>query len=236
MVVQFSQDLLADPLGFLASSAPNMTGAVGLDPGVVGTFTARPTPNFKIRYRTGARLLGRGNAKADGRSFELRWKRPADGGDLGEVEEFNAYWSGYAGGLATHCDLPGGGAAALMLTPRVDGCTLTFVLGPGGAARFGHYNLKAGNATLGGAAMAEAAEANHPGQNPAVFSKEYYYSKAKRSVSPELGKRTMVNAFGVRQGGAWRFFVQYLESKDDGYQIRGVEELVAGARYIAAGV
>lgn len=121
-----------------------------------------------------------------------------------------------------------------MLTPRVDGCTLTFAPAAGGGIRFGHYNLKDGPATLSGPQMAAAAANNYEGVVPAVFSKEFYYSKAKRETSPELGRRTFVNAVGVRKNGVWRFFVQYLEPKGDGFQIRGVDELKAGAQYIAA--
>lgn len=229
----FLEAILADPAAFLSCNAANMTGNVQLAPGESGTFKARRQPTFKVRYRTGSKFLGMGNAKATGDAWELRAHKPGDG-TSSEEQLFEAIWSGYGGGLATHCTLGTGGGPDLMLTPRVDGCTLTFGPAAGGGVRFGHYNLKDGAATLAGPQMAAAATNNYEGVVPAVFSKEFYYSKAKRETSPALGRRTFVNAVGVRKNGLWRFYVQYLESKGDGFQIRGVDELQAGAQYIAA--
>jgi hypothetical protein len=233
MAVTFSTDIVADPSAYLARNVAAMAGKVSLQPGQSGKFIAAPYPTFKVRYRTGSQFLGMGNAKADGEAFDLRWMGSGAVAPGGEYELFDAIWSGYEGGKPTHCDLPGGGPVALMLTPRLDGCTITCAARAGGGARFGHYNLKEGADTLSGEEMAKAARANHPGENPGILTKEFYYSKAKREVSLELGKRTMAYAFGVRLGGTWRFFVQYLESKGDGYQIRGVDELVSGSQRIA---
>lgn len=100
----FLDAIVSDPVAFLSCNAANMSGNVQLAPGETGTFKARKQPTFKVRYRTGSSFLGMGNAKATGEAWELRSHKAGDGA-AGEEQLFQAVWSGYGGGLATHCTL-----------------------------------------------------------------------------------------------------------------------------------
>jgi hypothetical protein len=227
------EDLVDDPIAFLSRNALNMAGSVPKDSREPINFLAFANPAFKVRYRSGSKFFKIGNKKCSGTAYELRYPHPWFVATEA-TEKFTAVWSGYKGGTAVHCKLPSQGGPDVMLTPRVDGCTLTFAK-DGNDMKFGHYNLMnvTGKSTKTGSEMREAAAFNYGDDNASVFSKEYYYSKAKRINTNTNDKRTCVNAVGVRKNRQWDFYVQYLESKGDGFQIRGAEQLKAGAKYIA---
>jgi len=238
--MSFLTDIVANPAGYLDLNLVQFRSRCPLNPGTTGTFVVKADNTAHVRYRTGTAFLAWGNKKADGRLFEVKYQKPGEPSPTGNFESFDAIWSGYAGSKATHCTLTGGnGGPDVMFTPILDGCTVTYVSLAGGGMKFGHYNLKdttdpvvANQPTLAGPEMVKAAKANYGNHNPAVLSKEYYYSKAKRNSSTTGMKRTTTNVIGVRVGGHWRVFAQYVEPKGIGaaqtFQIRGVEELTNG--------
>jgi hypothetical protein len=191
-------------------------------------------PQFasEVRYRTGAKVGRFGNAKATGTFYEARkWDEFC--AENATSERVEVVWSGYTPGRATHCILDDAGGPDIMFTPRLDGCSLTWGAHGGGIA-FGHYNLltddKTGTVATGD--MAEAGRGYFGEGNFGIISKEDYFAKAKRITAATGDRRTTANAFGVRKGGAWHFYIQYIETKGLGVlQIRGAEELTAGTRY-----
>lgn len=236
MTIDIVTKLTADPIGFLSSNVVTFRGGVTANAEEIADFYISPQ-NMNVRYRTGSKFMGLGNAKANGRFYTVSQLKP--GWSLkAEEESFRAMWSGYVGKQAIHCELPANSQASIMLTPLLDGCTVTWSHRPDGSARFGHYNLKADAAngtgpTLGAAGMRTAAIQNYGQEAVGTLSKEYYYDKAKR-VSEQAnvaGKLASANAFGVKQGGKWSFYVQYMESKGTATQIRGVEKLRPARHY-----
>lgn len=231
-------DLLADPLGFLSTNALQFEGNVNVGAGKSGMFYVEPYPSMHVRYRTGSKFLGMGNSKADGRAYKVRFKKPEEPLSKHAVQ-FEAVWSGYKGGIATYCELPSTGGADIMLTPRMDGCTLTFAASNTGGMKFGHCNIKgADKNTVTAQEMQDAVADEINIDNATVLTKEYYYSQAKRNSVNTGDKRTIANAVGVRDNGVWKFYIQYLEPKGVGaagcYQIRHAEHLAQGAKYISA--
>ena len=125
MPIDFVDSLVADPMGFLASNCVMMAGAVSCPAEAVGNFIIAPyTGQTIIRYRNWG--------KKTGHYYEIRQYNPG-GYRPPDSEDFEAIWSGYAGGHATHCELPVLGKRSVMLTPRLDGCTLTWLQRPDGS-------------------------------------------------------------------------------------------------------
>jgi hypothetical protein len=236
MPINFIAAMTADAMAYLATNRVTFRYNCPYAPEEVARFTITRIAGAPIRYRTGSRFLGMGNAKATGENFEVFAENPHRARGI-EEETFTAVWSGYRGGHAIHCDLRAAGGPDVMLTPMLDGCTLTWQRNPDGSARFGHYNLKAviNGPTLDQDDMRQEAINRYGTEDIGTMSKEYYYNKAKR-INPTSGdKRTMANAFGVRHGGGWHFYIQYIEAKGVGraatMQIRGVEELAPARWY-----
>jgi hypothetical protein len=183
------------------------------------------------RYRTGSVFLGAGNKKEDGACEHVRWQG-ANHHELANpgVGYFDAWWSGYKGGLAIHCDLPSAGGPDIMLTPELTGCTVVWVVKGDGSARFSHYNLKdgGGKLTLDDTSMiARAREDYDDNANMGSLSKGYYYGLAKHE-QPSGGYAATGSILGWRQGGRWSFWAQFIEDKNGVSQIRKVQELPAG--------
>ena len=232
MAIDFAANMLGDTVGFLSTNVI-LTSTVKAVPGAPVDFQVR-VPQFpsRVRYRTGSRFLGRGNAKATGLQYEARkWDEWCVENDTSE--KVRVVWSGYAAGAPTHCQLDADGGPDIMFTPRLDGCSLTW--GPlGGGTSFGHYNLltddKSG--TVDQPDMVAEGQRQFGGDNFGIISKETYFNKAKRVSATTGDRRTMASAFGVRRGGIWKFYMQYMETEADGtLQLREAEELTAGTKY-----
>jgi hypothetical protein len=234
MAIDFVVNMMADAIGFLSTHCIQ-TSTVKVATGGTAFFQVRKPPHPDlVRYRTGSKFAGMGNSKATGVHLEARlWD--AWSAENADSERVEGVWSGYGIGLPTHCTLPNAGGPDIMFTPRLDGCSLTWGA-LGGGTVFGHYNLLTDDKT-GTVARADMKQAgtDHFGDQPfGIISKETYFNQAKRNDPTTGDKRTTANAFGVRHGTAWHFYIQYIETKPAGLQIRGVEELTAGTKYNAA--
>jgi hypothetical protein len=233
MPIDFVANITGDPDAFLSVNCVMYRGASPFapdQPGASAPFLISPTATA-VRYRTGSRMFGKGNAKADGASYEIRAYKIATPRTAGD-ETFEAVWSGYQGGAARTCVLPATGGPNVMVTPKLDGCTLTWRSNPDGSASFGHYNLKGGPNTLAADDMRTQAEALEGAEGLGGVSKEHYYSFAKRVADGAPGKRTIANAFALRAGGGgWSVWAQYIEVKGAVYQIRAVERIEPGRWY-----
>lgn len=180
----------------------------------VGMFDRAGT----ARVRTGSRLLGIGNAKADASMFELRW-----GGDVHRpfpqgTPMFQVQWSGYKAGQGRTATLPAAGGPDIMLTPEFTGCTAVCRGNGDGSANFSHYNLMNGAATLDDADMRAIAQAEYGG-GQATMTKGDMRGRSKR------GGAVVATVAGVRRNGGWEFWAQFREDKPSGEQIRSVERI-----------
>jgi hypothetical protein len=170
------------------------------------------------RVRTGSRLLGRGNVKANASRFDLRW----DGNLLVPLPPgtttFAVHWSGYRAGQGRDAHLPAAGGPDIMLTPEFTGCTAVCRTNADGSGQFSHYNMKAGASTLADDDMRAIAEAAYGG-GQSTLTKGDVRAYGKRS------ENVCATVVGVRRHGRWEFWAQLREDKASGEQIRAVVRL-----------
>ncbi len=223
------KEFVPDPARFLEKNHLSYAGGVPSTTGGDKAWFGLVPIDRGCRARTGNVFLGMGNAKVDGACFEIRarkcnhWSLKNPG-----VEYFPAWWSGYKGGIAVHCNLPSSGGPNIMLTPALTGCTVVWVMHSDGSARFSHYNLKNGKLTLPDNEMiAHAREDYGNDANMGSLSKGYYYGLAKHEQASG-GKVARGTIIGWRQGGRWTFWGQFVENKNGVSQIRKVMQLPAG--------
>lgn len=219
--------LINDPAAFLRAYAVKWAGKGPANQGPITAALCDGTGESQARVRTGSKLVGLGNAKADVQTFILRdtnfphWQI-ADAATL----TFPAVWSGYVAGQAANAVLPNAGGANIMLTPEFTGCTAVCHTNADGSANFSHYNLlkENGKETLDVAQMRAVADETYA-NGCILMTKESQRSYAKVATN---GVRSTV--IGFRRNGRWEFWVQHRESKPvdsntSSIQIRAVLQL-----------
>jgi hypothetical protein len=219
--------LLNDPPAFLRSYAVKWAGKGPANQGPITAALCDGSGESQARIRTGSKIFGKGNAKADVQSFILRdtnhahWQI-ADAGTL----TFPAMWSGYVAGQAANANLANAGGPGIMLTPEFTGCTAVCHTNADGSATFSHYNLlkESGKETLDVAQMRAVAEETYA-NGFILMSKESQRGFAKVQSN---GVRSTV--IGFRKHGFWEFWVQHRETKrvdgnTNSIQIRAVMRL-----------
>jgi len=217
---------LADPPAFLRQNHVRFRGACSLAPGATGSFLLLRVDGR--RARTGRLFLGMAVGRRDAGVYEIRYAQSHNIPDRDEnLGAFDAVWSGYQSEAAVQCALDGQGAD-IMLTPELTGCTVASTSGPDGSARFSHYNLRdpaAPKRTMDAAGMRAHAALDFAGSPHALLTKEAYYGMARR------GGPAQATVIGWRKGGAWSFWVQYVEQAGQVAKIRDVERMRPGTRF-----
>lgn len=236
-------EFMQNPAQFMRFNHVACKGIMPVDP---GEYTFVLVPFGGTARRRGGVFLGKSTGKADAGAYEIRHSGSwINANQRAAGEEFTAYWGGYQVGGTAECALDGTGSA-LMLTPELTGCTVSFVAGANGHARFSHYNLKNDTRTLDAPEMVARVRSDYAGETGVgILTKEHYNGKSgadlrdhdqlnrfqklvKKNLPMNTRGRPTANVIGWRNSGQWEFWVQYSDEKGSVRQVLNVKRLTPG--------